>query len=336
MLVLHAPYNPLMAFFSNCSTAEFILTLMKILACIVLIIVGIIINVGGVSTDARGYIGGRYWHDPGAFRHGFKGFTSVFTTASFAYGGAEIIGLTAAEASNPGKSIPRATKQVFWRILIFYILNLLLVGLNIPSDSPALLGAGSGHTKTSPFVIAIKMAGIKVLPSIINAAITITLFSVANASIYASTRTLQALAARGRAPRIFAYIDPKGRPIWCIVLQGVVGLLAFLNEIAAGEDIFSWLLSLSGLSGLFINGTICLSHIRFRKAWKIQGRDINDIPWRSPLGVAGSWVGLTIVFIATVSTFYTALFVGSVFDPFFLHFEIDGFPWVTDCLMLIR
>ena len=93
---------------------EFVLSIIKIAACTGFIILGIIINCGGVSTDPRGYIGGLYWHDPGAFRNGFKGFCSVFVTASFAFGGTELTGLAAAEAADPLRSIPRATKQVFW------------------------------------------------------------------------------------------------------------------------------------------------------------------------------------------------------------------------------
>lgn len=95
---------------------EFVLSMVKVLACIGFIILGIIINTGGVPTDDRGYIGFRYWGNPGAFRNGFKGFCSVFVTASFAFGGTELTGLAAAEADDPRKQIPKATRQVFWRI----------------------------------------------------------------------------------------------------------------------------------------------------------------------------------------------------------------------------
>src|ERR1700761_1488635 len=103
--------------------------MIKILACAGFILFGIIDNCGGVSSDPRGYIGARYWHDPGAFRNGFKGFCSVFVTAAFAFGGTELSGLAAAEAQNPVKSLPRATKQVFWRVFFFYIVNTFIVGL---------------------------------------------------------------------------------------------------------------------------------------------------------------------------------------------------------------
>lgn len=75
-------------------------------------ILAVVIDCGGVPTDTRGYIGAHYWHDPGAFANGFKGFCSVFVTASFSFGGTELTGLAAAEAANPRKSIPKATKQV--------------------------------------------------------------------------------------------------------------------------------------------------------------------------------------------------------------------------------
>ena len=114
---------------------EFILSIIKVTACTGFIILGIIINCGGVPTDPRGYIGGRYWHSPySAFKNGFHGFCSVFVTAAFSFAGTELTGLAAAEAENPLKSIPQATKQVVWRIMFFYVVALLLIGLNVPSN----------------------------------------------------------------------------------------------------------------------------------------------------------------------------------------------------------
>lgn len=130
------------------------------------------------------------------FRNGFKGFCTVFVTASFAYTGTELTGLAAAETENPKREIPKASKQVVWRIFIFYIINLFLIGLIVPADSPLYQGEGSA-SRRSPFVIAIQLAGIKVLPSIFNAVILIAVMSVANSCTFGSTRTIQALAANG-------------------------------------------------------------------------------------------------------------------------------------------
>ncbi|TIA32589.1 AAT family amino acid transporter [Aureobasidium pullulans] len=288
---------------------EYVLSLMKILACIGFMILGIIIDVGGVPTDDRGYIGGRYWHAPegAAFLNGFHGFCSVFVTAAFAYTGTELTGLAAAETVDPKKEIPKASKQVIYRILIFYGVNLLLVGLIVPATSPLYSGEGSS-SRHSPFVIAIQLAGIKVLPSIFNAVILIAVMSVANSCTFGSTRTIQALAANGMAPKFLAYIDKKGRPLAVIVLQLLFGCLAFINLAPNGGDIFNWLLALSGLSILFIYGGIGLAHVRFRAAWKYHGHSLEELPYRASAGVYGSYFVMFITVIALLAQFYVALY----------------------------
>ena len=266
-------------------------------------------NCGGVPSDNRGYIGARYWHDPyQAFRNGFKGFCSVFVTASFAFGGTELTGLAAAESANPRKSIPTATRQVFWRITFFYVVNLFIVGLIVPSDSEDLLGSSGGNTKASPFVLAIVYAGVKGLPSVFNVIITMAVLSVANSATYASTRTLQALAQEGFAPKFLAYVDKKGRPIPTIILQLLFGLLAFIGESAQSDTVFTWLLSISGLSNFFVWGSICVAHIRFRSAWKHHGHGIDELPYRATFGIWGSYLGAFLNLLCLMAQFYVAAF----------------------------
>jgi len=287
---------------------EFVLSIMKIIACVGFMFLGIIIDCGGVPGDDRGYIGARYWHSPWtAFLNGFHGFCTVFVTASFAYTGTELTGLAAAESANPGKEIPRASKQVVWRLAIFYIINLFLVGLIVPADSPLYSGEGT-TSRHSPFVIAIQLAGIKVLPSIFNAVILISVLSVANSCTYGSTRTMQALAGNGMGPKLFTYIDKKGRPISVVIIQLLFGCLAFINLANNGGDIFTWLLSLSGLSILFIYGSIALAHIRFRKAWAANGHSVDELPFKAAFGVWGSWLCLLINVLALMAQFYVALY----------------------------
>lgn len=305
---------------------EFILSMIKVTACTGFIIFGIIVDCGGVPTDTRGYIGAKYWyHNGGAFQNGFKGFCAVFVNASFAFGGTELVGLAAAEAANPRKSIPLAAKQVFWRISFFYVVGLLILGLIVPSDSTVLLGATGSNTKASPFVLAIQLAGVKGLPSVFNAVITISVISVANSCTYGFTRTVQALAVHGMAPKVLGYIDKKGRPIWCVVIQIAFGLLAFANEAVGGEAFFTWLLALAGLGQFFIWGSICLSHIRFRKAWHVQGHSKSELPYQAAYGVWGSWIGLVLNILCIIATFYTALWVSSI-DLILsvMHFTNDG------------
>lgn len=297
----------------TCLAVEFVLSVIKVLACTGFIILGIIINCGGVPTDTRGYIGGQFWHSPySAFRNGFHGFCTVFVTASFAYGGTELTGLAAAEAADPAKQIPKATKQVFWRIAFFYVVNLLIVGLIVPANNDMLLGSpGAPATDASPFVIAIKLAHIPALPSIFNAVITISVISVANSATYASTRTIQSLAMQGMAPKFLAYVDKKGRPVPTVILQILFGFLAFINEANVGTAVFTWLLALSGLANFFIYGSICICHIRFRSAWKRQGHSLDELPFKAQFGVAGSYLGVLLNFICLAAQFYTALFVSN-------------------------
>lgn len=284
--------------------------MIKVAAVIGFIIFAIVVDCGGVHSKVnRGYLGAHYWHDPGAFKHGFKGFCSVFVNAAFAFGGTELVGLAAAEAADPRKSLPTATKQVFWRITGFYVISLFMVGLILPSNDPNLLGSSGANTKASPFVLAIQLAGVSGLPSVFNAVITISVLSVANSCTFGSTRTMQALAARGMGPKFLMYIDSKGRPLWCVVIQLIFGLLAFVNEASAGSTFFSWLLSLSGLSYFFVWGSICLAHIRFRRGWMVQGHTLDELPFQAQFGVIGSYIGFSLNVIALIATFYVSVWV---------------------------
>ncbi|KAK6532097.1 hypothetical protein TWF694_003259 [Orbilia ellipsospora] len=286
---------------------EYVLGMLKIIAVIGFIITAIIINCGGVPTDPRGYIGGRYWHNPGAFRHGFKGFCSVFVTAGFAFAGTELVGLAAAEADNPRKSLPKATKQVFWRISLFYIVGLTMIGLVVPSNDDRLLNASGGNTAASPFVIALELAKINALPSIFNVVITLAVISVANSSTYGSTRTLHALAERRMLPSWFGYVDKRGRPMFSLIIALLFGCLGYINEAAAGDEVFNWLMALSGLSQFFTWGSINLAHIRFRHAWKAQGRSMDEIPFHAAGGIVGSYLGLGLNILVLIAQFYIAV-----------------------------
>lgn len=113
-------------------------------------------------------------------------------------------------------------------------------------------------------------------------------------------------------PKLFAYVDKAGRPVTVVVLQLLFGCLAFINVAPNGSDIFTWLLSLSGLSILFIYGSIAVAHIRFRMAWKAQGHSLDEIPYKAAFGVWGSYLCLLINVVALMAQFYVALYpIGS-------------------------
>ncbi|CAF0950509.1 unnamed protein product [Adineta steineri] len=285
---------------------EFFMSMIKIIAVIGFIILGIVLVFGGGPNHQ--YIGGKYWIHPSPFANGFKGVCSVFVTAAFAFGGTEMVGLVAAETDNPQKTIPRATKQVFWRITIFYVVSMALIGCLVPYTSPRLLsGSSSYDASASPFVIAIEDAGFKVLPSIFNAVILCAIFSVGNSNVYGASRTLCALAENGQAPKVLAYIDRKGRPLSAVALSIMIGLLAYINCANVGTQLFQWLLALSGLSSFFTWGSICACHIMFRSAWKAQGHTLDELVFVAPLGIVGSYFGLLLNILCLIAQFYIAV-----------------------------
>ncbi|CAH2350748.1 general amino-acid permease Gap1p [[Candida] railenensis] len=303
--------------------AEYIFSIMKVCAVIGFIILSIIIVSGGAPPEHR-YIGGTYWHKPegGLFNEHspFKNICSILFSAAFAYSGVELFALASCETVNPKKSIPKAIKQVFWRILLFYILSIIMISLLVSYKDERLLGSGVSGTEgqnnvgvninTSPFVLAIEDAKIKALPSIMNVVIIITVLSVGNASVYGSSRTLAALGALKQGPQILNYIDRSGRPIVALLVQFVFGLLCFLVGIpgqAKTIEVFDWLLALSGCCSIFTWWSICLCHLRFRRALSKRAREAKDeLVYTS--NIFNSWYGLVMLILVLAAQFWAALF----------------------------
>lgn len=287
---------------------EFIATLIKVITVIGLIIVMICIDCGG--TPSNKYLGAATWHNPGAFNNSFKGFCASFAGVAFAFAGSELVGLAAAETREPRKVLPKACQQIVLRIILFYIVSLFLVSLIVPYDHPKLHDdSGSSYDpKQSPFVIALQIGQIKVLPHIVNAVIILSTISVANAAVFASSRTLLALSEQGFAPKFFQYVDRAGRPLPAVILTLLFGLLGFLIYSTQESTVFSWLLGISGLAVIFAWGSICLCHIRFRAAWTRQGNSLAELPWTSPLGIMGSHSGLFMSLLVLIAYFYRSAF----------------------------
>ncbi|KIW41990.1 uncharacterized protein PV06_05582 [Exophiala oligosperma] len=286
--------------------AEFVFSIVKVIAVLGFIIFALVVDVGGGPTGH--YFGAKTWDNPGAFANGFKGVGSVFVTSAFSFAGTELVGLAAAEAANPRIALPTAIKQVFWRVVLFYIVSLTFVGLLVPWDDPRLLNSGStSNTWTSPFVLAIKNAGVGGLPSVFNAVILIAVLSVGNASVYGASRTLAALADNGQAPKILGYIDRQGRPLVAIIVSSSLGALCYIVNLKPSQrqEAWNWMFAVSGLASIFTWGSICLCHIRFRQAWKYHGHSVDELPFKSQAGVIGSWLGFIINCLVLVAQFWT-------------------------------
>lgn len=324
---------------------EFWSSMLKLTATVIFMIIALVLVCGGGPSNGRydEYWGARLWYDPGAFRYGFKGFCSVFVTAAFSFSGTELVGLAAAESRNPAKSLPGAIKQVFWRITLFYILGLFFVGLLIPSNDPRLISDQAySDVNASPFVLVGLYAGLNGFDHFMNVVILVSVLSIGVSGVYGGSRTLTGLAQQGYAPKLFTYIDRSGRPLPSVLALILCGPLAYVNLSASGPEVFSWLLALSGLAAIFTWGSICLAHIRFRRAWAYHGHTLDEIPFQAAGGVYGSWLGLFLCFVVLAAQFYTAIvapagesglndargfFKSYLALPIVLLFWVCGFLW---------
>lgn len=325
--------------------AEFVMNLIKVLMLTGFVIFGIVIDAGG---GPKGFIGGRYWHDPGAYTD-FKGLCTVFVTSAFSLGGTEFISLSAAEQQNPRQAIPAACKLVFYRVTILFMGSLAMVGLLVPYTSDRLMGSSGGATHASPYVIAAQMHGVKVLPHIINGVILVSVTSVATAGMYSSTRLLQSLTEQGYAPSFLNYIDRAGRPLRCWLVTVAVSIFAFIATYHKEETVFNWLLSISALSFVFVWLAISVCHLRFRAALTYNNIPLDSLAYVSPTGIIGSWVSIVINSLILVCQFWVALFPAGASKPdansFFqnylgaivlLVFYAGHKLWTRDWLLYIR
>ncbi|KAM3161418.1 General amino acid permease AGP1 [Lachancea thermotolerans] len=290
--------------------AEFFFNTCKVLMITGFFILGIIVNCGGAGND--GYLGGKYWHDPGALYgtkpiHHFKGIIATMVTAAFAFGATEFIALTAAEQANPRRAIPSAAKKIVYRVLLIFLAPIILLGFLVPYNSDELMGSGGSATHASPYVIAIASHGVKVVPHFINAVILLSVLSVGNSAFYSSSRLLLSLSEQHYAPSWLNYIDREGRPIRAMLVSCVFGLIAFVAASPKEETVFTWLLAISGLSQLFTWICICVSHIRFRKALVVQGKSLGELGYKSQTGVVGSYYATVIMACVLIGQFWVAI-----------------------------
>ncbi|TDL19138.1 amino acid permease [Rickenella mellea] len=326
--------------------AEFWFSLIKVTTIVGLIILGIILDLGGGPSHDR--IGFRYWKNPGAFNQlngipGAKGrflaFWATFINAAFSFLGTEIVALAAAEAENPRRNVPKAIRRVFYRILLFYIGGVIVIGWLVAYNDPRLLG-GTGTASSSPFVIAIKNANIKALPSIVNSVILVSAFSAGNSDLYASSRTLYGLAVIGQAPRFIRKCTKGGLPIWAVLITACAGPLAYLNVSNNGATVFNWFVNITSITGLITWDIILITYARFYAGLKHRGIDRNTLPYKAPFQPYATYFGIFFVTTVTffngfqvflkgnwsVNTFITAYICLPIFAVFYIGYKVIARP----------
>eukprot|EP00914_Ancora_sagittata_P015549 GHVO01030856.1.p1 GENE.GHVO01030856.1~~GHVO01030856.1.p1 ORF type:complete len:498 (+),score=21.02 GHVO01030856.1:1-1494(+) len=284
--------------------AEFIFASIKVITITGLIILGLVLDLGGGPNHDR--VGFRYWKDPGPFvqynhiagaKGRFLGWWAVISKAAFSFIGTEIVAIAAGEAKNPRRNLPKAIKRVYIRILLFYIGGVWMIGWLVRSDD-SRLKLGSGTAAASPFVIAIQNAGIKGLPSVINACLLTSAWSAASSDLYTASRAIYGLAISQNAPSIFAKTSKRGLPYVAVAFCASFCLLAFMGVSSGAGNVFNWFSNMTAISGLMSWFGINLTYIRFHKGLKAQGFDRSKLPYVAPLQPFAAWYGLcaTLVF----------------------------------------
>ncbi|KAH8695305.1 amino acid permease [Talaromyces proteolyticus] len=285
---------------------EFWLATWKIFCVLAGYIIAILVNTGAIGGD---YIGFRYWKDPGPFAEGgINGFGQSFVLAAVYYCGTEMIAITAGESRNPKKHIPKAIRNTFFRILIIFLGLVFFASIIVPSNDPGFVTATS-KSASSPYSLALQHAGWEAAPNLINTFIFTAVFSSINSSNYIASRTLLSLAQLGRAPRIFAKTTSRGVPIYAVIVTNTLGLIALINTGAGAGPVFTYLVTISGSATFIAWAFIGITHLRFRRAWKLQGRLPEDLPFRAWLYPWGTLfvvaLNLFLVFIQGYSTLLT-------------------------------
>lgn len=289
---------------------EFWFTTIKVTAVVAMILGGAAILVFNVDTG--GTVGiSNLWNDGGLFPNGFTGVLSALILVLFAFGGTEIIGVTASEAEDPEKTIPQAINTVPMRILLFYVLAIFVIVAVIPWRE--ITG------EQSPFVQIFSSLGIGWAAALLNVVVLSAALSAINSDLYGAGRVIHGMARQKLAPKMFAKIDPRnGVPVSTIsalLIVLVIGIvLQLINPTA--ERLFQDIAALATFATIFVWLMILISHLAYRK--HLNSEDVAHAHFTVPLWPLGQYFAIAMILLTFgtmfwMSDFHSALIAGVVF-----------------------
>lgn len=244
---------------------EFWFAIIKVLAIIGMIILGLVLIFTGQGGSATAF--SNLWAHGGFLPNGIWGLLLSLVIVMFSFGGIELIGITAGEADNPKKSIPMAINQVMWRILIFYIGALAVMMIIYPWNQVGLDG--------SPFVQIFSKIGIASAANILNIVVLTAALSVYNSGIYSNARMLYGLAQQGNAPAVFAKLGKNGIPVHgVLVSSGITLVTVILNYLFPGK-IIMYLIAVAIIAAIISWSTIVIVNMKFREALGEQTKQLD-------------------------------------------------------------
>ncbi|WP_092922900.1 amino acid permease [Romboutsia hominis] len=269
----------------------------KVVTVIIFLIIGVLMIVGIMGSDEIGFH--NYFIKDGPFHGGIKSIFAIFLVSGFSFQGTELIGIAAGESENPEITIPRAIKSIFWRILIFYLGTIIVLGAIIPFTQAGV--------SESPFTMVFEKAGIAGAASLMNAVILTSVLSAGNSGMYASSRMLHSMAKDGLAPKIFAKTNKRGVPINALILTTIVASFCFLTGVFAESTVYVWLVAASGLAGFIAWVGIAICHYRFRKAYTHQGNNLKDLKFTAKWYPFGPILALIMCIIIIIGQGYSCI-----------------------------
>lgn len=258
---------------------EFWFAGIKVVTIIVFLIMGLLMILGIMGGESPGF--SNWTNGEAPFVGGGLAVLGCFLFAGFSFQGTEIVGIASGETENPEKTVPKAIKSVFWRIMIFYIGAVAIIGFLLPYTDPNLSKTGVENLIYSPFTLVFERAGLAIAASLMNAVILTSVLSCGNAGLYCATRMLYSLAEEGKAPKMFRHVNRRGVPIYALNATTLIAALCFLTAEYGINEVYYWLLNASALTGFIAWLAIALSHYSFRRAYIAQGNRIEDLKYKA-------------------------------------------------------
>ncbi|NBA98586.1 amino acid permease [Pseudomonas sp. R5(2019)] len=279
--------------------AEYWFSGIKVAAILGFIVVGVLVIFGGIplSSGAPAPMLSNLLGDS-LFPNGFSAVFAVMMTVVYAFQGCEIMGVAAGETDQPEKSIPRAVRNVVFRVLIFYVLAIVVLSAIVPWQQAGLM--------ESPFVQVFDMVGIPFAADLMNFVILTAILSVGNSGLYASTRILWAMSKTGMAPRSLTTLSSRGVPLRALSITLCFALLSLLTSFIAADTLFMVLMAVSGMAGTVTWIVIALAQYRFRREFIRDGGKVSDLKYSAPFF---PWLPLACIALCC------SLFVFLAIDP---------------------
>ncbi|MBN3472063.1 amino acid permease [Pseudomonas savastanoi pv. phaseolicola] len=239
---------------------EFWLSILKVSAIVAMIVAGFGIMIFGIGSSTSGTEIGisNLWAHGGFMPNGVTGLIASFAVVMFAFGGIEIIGITAGEAKDPQRSLPQAINAVPLRILLFYVLTLFVLMCIYPWPQ---IG-----TQGSPFVQIFDNLGIASAATILNIVVISAAVSAINSDIFGAGRMMYGLARDGQAPASFARLSRHGVPWMTVLVMGIALLGGVLLNYLIPKDVFLLIASLATFATVWVWLMILLTQVAMRRS----------------------------------------------------------------------